>query len=191
MEVAYKYARALVRVASEKDKLETVEGQLKALKELMEEAPEFQSMLVSPTMDKEKKKEIIGKALAGKVEEELLSFISLLIDKDRQDGLAGIVSLAIELAGRERNIVKAYVYTVERLDRDEKALLAEKLSKVLDKEVVIENHIDKDLLGGAVVKAGDLLFDGSIRGKLEGLRDMMNSALQNGIGVTGGNESEG
>lgn len=191
IEVAYKYARALVRTASDKDKLEAVEGQLKALKEIMEKAPEFQSMLASPTMDKDKKKEITGKVFADKGEEELLSFISLLIDKDRQDRLTDIVNLAIELAGRERNIIRAYVYTVEKLGGDEEALLAEKLSKVLNKKVVIENRIDRDLLGGAVVKVGDLLLDGSIKGKLDVLKDMMNSALQNGIGVIGANESEG
>jgi F-type H+-transporting ATPase subunit delta len=189
IEVDYKYARALIDIATEKEDIEDFQRQINDIRDIIKETPEFGTFLTSPNIDRDKKKRIISKIFSGAVEEDLLNFIFLLIDKDRQDRLNEIMELFIKLGDRERNIAKAHVYTLDRLEDESTELLQQRLSNVLGKNVVIENYVDNSILGGILVKVGDIMFDGSLRGKLEALRNRMENTSVKGIGVTGVDES--
>jgi F-type H+-transporting ATPase subunit delta len=71
--------------------------------------------------------------------------------------------------------VDVQVVSAQPLDSDQQKLLAEALSKKLEREVNMQVSLDKDLLGGAVIRAGDTVIDGSIRGRLTKLAESFNS----------------
>ncbi len=174
--VDLKYARALLEAAREKGKIEILQSQSGELLKLLEETEDLEVLLNSPQISTSRKKEFIQNLIGGELEGELLNFILLLIDRERQGRLQDILRLFIRLGDRERNIVKARVYTVELLEEKEKDMLRENLSRALNKTVIIENRIDRGILGGIKVKAGNVLLDGSLQGRLDELKQHMKKA---------------
>jgi F-type H+-transporting ATPase subunit delta len=77
-------------------------------------------------------------------------------------------------ANRER-AVDVEVISAQALDKKQQKMLSEALSKTLDRKVNMQVSLDKSLLGGAVIRAGDTVIDGSIRGRLTKLAESFNS----------------
>ncbi len=179
------YARALLAVARNKNKLDVFQSQMSMLAEVLEGTSQLWAVLVSPGITRKAKKRIVNRVFTGKLDRELLSFIMLVIDKKRENRLADISRAFIALAERERNIVRVIAVTAEALDGDEKKLLRDRLSQTFGVTAKLENRIDKSILGGIVIKLDDLLLDGSLRGRLEAVRDSIYNAAACRIGVKG------
>lgn len=176
----YKYARGLLDVAKEAGKLEAFQEQLAFILDVLEQAPDMERFLESPKISPSYKKEFISSVFSRELDQEIMNFIFLLIDRNRQGRLKEIARVFIELGNRERNIVKAFAYTTEPLDQDEKELVKQNLSRMLNKTVLIENVIDRDILGGIKVMAGDRMLDGSLKNKLHHIRKLMEGAKLEG-----------
>lgn len=184
-EVDYRYARALLIAAGDKNKLDIFRNQMSMLAESLKGTPELGAVLISPGITRQAKKRIVNRVFSEKLDRELLSFIMLVIDKKRENRLADISRAFIALAERERNIVRVLVVTAEALDGNEKKLLRDRLSQTFGVTAKLENRIDKSILGGIVIKLDDLLLDGSLRGRLEAVRDSIYNAAACRIGVKG------
>lgn len=97
------------------------------------------------------------------------NFISLLVQNDRVEALPDIQQLFTALVAKAKAEVNAEVITAMPLTDDQRSAIASALETRLGLKVNLEETVDADLKGGAVIKAGDLVIDGSAKGRLEKL----------------------
>lgn len=167
--VARRYALALFQLVKEQGLIDTVEEELRVVKEVFFVNEDFRAVLESPKISREKKKEILSSAFAS-VNPLVLNTLMLLADRHRENEIMDVAIEFSELANEARGIEAANVYSVRPLTDDERTALSVSFAKKIGKKSLqIENIVDSDLLGGIKVRIGNRIFDGSLRGKLDRL----------------------
>jgi F-type H+-transporting ATPase subunit delta len=167
--VAKRYALALFQLSKENNLLDQMEEELRVVKNVVTSSKDLNSVLKSPKVTIEKKKEIVKGSFA-KFNPLVLNTLMILIDRHREDQIAEVVDRFVDLANEERGIAEAKVYSIRPLtDEETKALSATFAAKVGKKSLRIENIVDTDILGGIKLRIGNRIFDGSLRGKLDRL----------------------
>lgn len=102
------------------------------------------------------------------------NFIAALAENKRLPLLPQISEQFEELKSQQQQVVDVAVTSAYELNESQQQMLASKLSETLKQEVQMHTEVDKDLLGGVLIRAGDLVIDGSVRGKLAKLAEVMN-----------------
>jgi len=167
--IANRYARALFQVASEQNQLDTVESELRVVKEVFQTNAGLASVLASPKVPLEKKKELLTQAFAS-ASPYVLNTLMLLVDRHRIGLTTEVADQFIELVNDTKGVAEATVYSVTPLtDAQKEALSLAFAPKVGKKALDIENITDSNLLGGVKLRVGNRIFDGSLRGKLDRL----------------------
>ncbi|MHC0036516.1 F0F1 ATP synthase subunit delta [Pseudoneobacillus sp. C159] len=167
--VAKRYALALFQISKEQNLLDQMEEELRVVKDVITGSGDLKAVLKSPKVSKEAKKTIVKDAFS-KVNPFVQNTLLILIDRHREDQIAGMADYFIGLANEERGIAEAKVYSVRPLtDNEKEALSATFAVKVGKKSLKIENIVDTNLLGGLKLRIGNRIFDGSLRGKLDRL----------------------
>lgn len=168
-QVAKRYALALFQIAREQKLLDKVEEELRVVKEVLYLNEDLKSVLKSPKLSKETKKQILKTSFSS-LDKNLFNTLMLLIDRHRQDEIIPMAEAFIELANDERGVEVADVYSIRPLSDEERAGLSSSFAeKVGKKSLQIENIVDSNLLGGIKIRIGNRIFDGSLRGKLDRL----------------------
>ena len=167
--VARRYALALFQLAGEQQLIDTVEEELRVVKEVFFVNKDLTAVLESPKVSREKKKTILSSAFAS-VNPLVLNTLMLLVDRHRENEIMDVANEFSELANEERGIEAANVYSVRPLSDEERTALSVSFAKKIGKKSLqIENIVESDLLGGIKVRIGNRIFDGSLRGKLDRL----------------------
>ncbi|MBM4761532.1 F0F1 ATP synthase subunit delta [Bacillus sp. B15-48] len=168
-QVAKRYATALFQVASEQSLLNTVEEELRVVKEVFNTNPGLIKTLKAPKLSKEKKRELLQTAFAS-ASVYVKNLLFLLADRHREEIIPQVADYFIELANAEKGIADAKVYSVQPLtDGQKEALSLAFAPKVGKKALQVENITDSNLLGGVKLRIGNRIYDGSLRGKLDRL----------------------
>ncbi len=175
--VARVYAQSLLELAEAaggEEKIAETGEQLQALLEIVRAEPAFAEFLRSPIVKRSSRSESLKRVLDGQVSDLLLRFILVLNDKGRLGRLSDIAAAFDEMLNERFGRIEVDVFTVEgRLDDAQMSLLADKVRSRLGKEPVFHQYSDPSLLGGLVLRVGDQLIDGSVRGRLRGLRESL------------------
>jgi F-type H+-transporting ATPase subunit delta len=167
--VAKRYALALFELAKDHNQLESIEEELRVVKQVFAETAELKLILSSPKLSINKKKEIVKEAFSGS-SLYVLHTLMLLIDRGRISEVQDVAGAFIEMANDARGVAEATVYSVRPLTNAEKEEVSSSFAKQVGKKsLLIENKIDPELLGGLRVRIGNRIFDGSLRGKLNRL----------------------
>lgn len=164
--VAKRYAKALFEVARDQGQLSEIETELQHIQQIMDDHPEFVKFLNHPKVAKEQKIEQLKAIFQDHVSTTMIQFMQLLIQRNREEHLADIVTRYIKFANVERGLEDATVTSIQPLTDEEKQSLAEHFGKLIRKKIRIHNEVDPEILGGLIVKIGDRLYDGSVSGKL-------------------------
>lgn len=175
--VGRRYAQALFEIANEKDKLDIIEEDLKAVSDVFEQEKDLQKILYHPQVTAGVKKEIINNIFEGKISDEVKNFLNLLIDKHREAYLDEVVSEFIKITNTARNIVDAEVISAIELDEGYKKEVAKVLNRLAGKDVKPKYKVDSSLLGGMVIRIGDKVIDGSVKNNLRTLRQHLVSKI--------------
>lgn len=169
--VAQNYAEALFELASRSGQLERYGALIDAVARAFASAPELQAVLVSPRVAKSLKRDLVGRAIgATGAPAEFVRYLQAIVTRGRQAELGEIAKLYGDLVDRQFNRVRASVTMARTPDPALVQSMTETLGKVLGKSVVLNVALDPEVLGGAVVKVGDRVYDGSVRRKLTRLR---------------------
>lgn len=169
--VGKRYAKALFELAREREEIDKVEAELGALHVLLEgEARDF---FGHPSIGIELKLDVLNKALEGKVSETLLGTLRLMLERRRHEAIEAMTAQYVRLANDARGRATAIVYTPKPLTETEQQQVAAHFGKLTGKQIKIENEIRPELLGGLQVRIGDRLYDGSLSGKLNGLKKLL------------------
>lgn len=168
---AHRYAKALFGLAKDEHRHREVRNEIETLASLFQESRELRDALLTPLHPANERKAALGE-IAGRVSASPLvrNFVSYLIDQRRLIDFAGIVEAYAELADQAEGMLTAQVVAASAMDDRRKDRLRRALSERTGQEVRLEIEIDPELIGGAVAKVGDLVFDGSLRTQLTQLR---------------------
>jgi len=177
MSVFSRYARAFADVVVEK-KLDPrkAEDELAAFVRIAESAPDLRTVWENPSVDARQKRAVLDQIIARIGGSRLLrNFIAVLIDHRRVAALPEIArQFEIELNERF-GLADAEVTSARELSDPEKRALEARVGQVTGRKVRARYRTDAKVLGGAVVKVGSTIYDGSIRGQLEKLKEALSS----------------
>lgn len=167
--IARNYAEALFELGEKSGRTEQYAGLLEAIAGAIDSSPRAQMVLMSPKVTKAKKGELLAKSLPGAPGEFVL-FLQAVVNRGRQLLLGLIADEYRGLLDTKFNRVRAGVTVAREPDQALKDAVTAALSKSLGKDVVATFAVDADILGGAVVRVGDRVLDGSVRRRLAHLR---------------------
>lgn len=168
--IAARYAKPILELAEEKKLLDQVKSDMESFVALCKENRDFSLMLKSPIIPHLKKAEILKKIFTGKYNTLTLQAFDLMTRKNRENVLESVATEFLALYNKEKGISKISVTTTFTLDAGLKKSF-EKLAKdMTGNSPLIHEKIDKEILGGFIMKFEDKQIDDSIRGKLNELK---------------------
>ena len=170
LRIANRYAEALLVAADELHILKNVSDDLTLIQRIMKESREFQLFLKSPVIKKEKKLAVCKATFESSVQPLTFQFLSLLIEKEREDVLPSIIEAFFKQQDEILGIVHVRVRTAAELSQQQTAQLKQRFEAYSQKKVLIDQSVDTQLIGGFVARIGDTVFDGSVRQQLKLLR---------------------
>jgi F-type H+-transporting ATPase subunit delta len=172
--IARPYAKAAFQFALEQKALDQWSTMLAFVAAVTSDA-QMRVVLQNPSMTSEQKAEAIISIDAEKLDAQGKNFIFLLAENNRLELLPAISQLFELLKAEQEKTIEVTVTTAYDLVSDEADKLAQSLKARLGREVQISSEMDKSLIGGLVIRAGDMVIDGSVRGKLAKLGESLNS----------------
>lgn len=169
-----RYAKALVGLAVEQNKIETFATELERVEQAFSVQPELKSVLINPTYSIKKKKVLLTE-VAGYLDlsEDIRKFLGLLLEKDRLEVYSQILVSYRKLADESSDIERAQLASAKRLTKDQKELIKAELEKLTGKKVDLEVKVDPSLLGGIKTEIGGRVVDGSLQTQLKRMEDTL------------------
>tara|TARA_B100001057_G_scaffold465840_1_gene522341 strand:+ start:536 stop:1096 length:561 start_codon:yes stop_codon:yes gene_type:complete len=169
--VALRYAKSLISLALERQILEQIKDDMQTVRSVCDKNRDFRNILKSPIVKSDKKTAILNEIFSKELSELSLAFINKIISKKRESILSAIAENFIELYNEHKNIVIASVTTATKITEEIRSqMLAELESIVGDASVQVEESLDENLIGGFVLRVGDLEFNASVSNKLQKLK---------------------
>jgi len=148
--------------------------ELRALVDIFDQYGELNQLLGAPLLSSREKVALISRALSGNVSRQLEGLVVTMARHDRLNLLRPAANQMRRLLDLREGKIEVTVTTVDAMDSDQRQALVASLSQALHRDVILKEQLDEDLLGGAVVRVGDKVFDASIRAEIDKLqRDLL------------------
>lgn len=161
------YGGALFELAVEEGREDEFLAEITQLKELLKENPDFGKLMDHPKILKEDKLKVLEEVFKGRISEELLGFLYLIVSKDRYSEIDSILNYFIDEVKSLKGIGIAYVTTAIDLSEVKKKEVEERLLATTSfKKMEMHYQVDEDLIGGMVIRIGDRVVDSSVKNKL-------------------------
>ncbi len=176
--IALRYAHAFASVvASQKLDAEAAQRQLRDFRETLKGSRELQEVLADPAIAREQKLKVLD-AIAGKIGmvSQVRNFIAVIMDHDRLGDLGEILDEYHAVADEGAGLSEAEIVSARALNEEDRIALESQVAKLAGGRVRATYREDPSLLGGAVVRIGSKVYDGSIRAQLERLKQRLVSA---------------
>lgn len=171
--IAERYAKALLRAAQAEDALDAVGVQAQALAQALAGAEAAQRFLSDPVALASDKLKVVESAFEGGLHPLVRAFLEAVLQQKRERFLPGILAAFNAYLDEAQGRVKASLGTARVLPAGERQLLEQGLSLRLGRQVSLVPYTDKALLGGAVLRLGDTIYDASLLGRLKKLGQLM------------------
>jgi F-type H+-transporting ATPase subunit delta len=172
--IARRYARALFAIGLEKGEkeLQAYAKDLSQLAELLNKSPELSRIFKNPIFTAEEKKGGIRSVLDKMEPNQVIrDFCFLLADKDRLAYLTEIEDHFRVLLDKEQGVMRGEIITAVTLAKAKKENIKKKLEEQLEQSLVLNHRVDKNILGGLVLKVGDKVYDASLKAQLNMLKE--------------------
>ena len=166
----FRYANALIILAKDDQEVIYFKDVLKEYLSFFNENQDIKNYLESYFVKNEEKYAILDQLLSQR-SENLLNFYKVLVKNHRFYELDKITHEYIKLANERVGILEGNVYSVTPLEKDKILRIEEALSKKMNAKVELTNHIDESILGGVKVVIHDHVYDGSLLGKVESMKE--------------------
>lgn len=173
-EISKEYAQALFSLAQETQSEDAIGEGMKLVAGLVRENPEILDFLAAPNIPKKERTGALEKALAGNVPEFVLSFAQLLCENGHIRSLERCAMEYEELWNDARGLSTARVVSAVKLTEEEQRRLRERLSAKTGRDVRLVCSVDESLIGGLVVTLDGKVMDGSLKHRLNEVREVMN-----------------
>jgi F-type H+-transporting ATPase subunit delta len=172
--IAGVYAKALVDTVEKSGQTASVVEEFDAvMSEVVDRNPKFEAVMASALISPEEKAGAIDRVLGGRVSPVLVNFLKVVAHHNRLDCLRAIHCETHAMIDRLRNRIPVRLTTAEPLDPAAFEHIAESMRTMLGGEPIFQQETDPRLIGGAVVRVGDTVYDGSVANQLQILRQQM------------------
>jgi F-type H+-transporting ATPase subunit delta len=164
------YARSLLAIGQQSGQVPELLGQLDSFTAALAKLPSFRALLESPRVSFDEKTRLIDRALGNKATPHFRNFVKVLARHDRVSCLPAVWTAAKNLDNEYRGRVGVILITAEPIDDDVRTYAVTSLTKTLGKEIELNSRVDPSILGGAIVRVGDTVYDGSAKNQLRRAR---------------------
>ena len=168
--VARNYAETLFELARRNESIQEYGDALGMVAGLLEDDSRFRTFVETPRIDDENKKDVIRKVFRDKAPKQVINFVLITIDKRRQTLLREISAEYLLLLDDHLGREHVEVTVARPLDDTTANVVSEQLSKMLGRQAIPHIRVKPEILGGLVVRTGDMIYDRSVRRRLEDLR---------------------
>ena len=169
---ARRYAEAAFQLAARDNALDAYADGLDVAASVAGQG-EALEVLRNPARPLKQRTDLVDALLGGRVPEPVLKLVGLLVERGRIDRLPAVASDYRRMLDDERGVVQAVAKTAMPLSSDETAALQKKVASMTGRTVALKVEVDESLIGGITVRVGDTLYDASVRGRLERLRERL------------------
>jgi len=167
------YAAALFEVAKAEGSLDTVEDELFRVARTIEASDDLRTTLSDPSIPVDRRVSVVESLLGNRASPITTALIEFVVAAGRARYLPEIIDKLVEKAAAERSQAVGEVRTAYPIDDERREKLAAALSRATGKQVSLKVVVDQSVLGGVVAKVGDTVIDGTIRHRLEQLRETL------------------
>ena len=167
------YARALFEMAQPEGVVSRVEEELFRLRELLKKNPDLLEFLKDPNIQREGKRKALSDLFQGRVHPLVLNLLITLSDQDRAGRVLNVIEEFSAQAANATEKVSGEVTTAIPLDDATLGRVATELSRITGKSVQLFQKVDPAILGGAIIKVGEQIIDGSLRRKLNQIKERL------------------
>lgn len=169
--IAVRYAKALFLTASEREIVDVVGEDIRRITALMVESPDFIIFLQSSAIKKSKKVELFRQILEPHVHELTLRFVLLVAENRREIYLPDICRDYIQIMREKMNIMPVVVTTAVGLSPEVLDSIRKDLGSKTGKTIELTEKVKPEIIGGLVLRLGDLQFDGSVANQLRKVKE--------------------
>ena len=172
--VSKRYARALLSLGMEDGRYQEYGKELKAFADIYESHGELKQAITNPAFRLDERTQIL-KALLARIgpSQTVQNFLNLLLDKRRISVVGQISAFYGQLTDEVSNVVGAEVVVPRPLAGEAETRLAKALERMTSKKIRMNVRQDQSIVGGIVVKIGDLVVDGSVRAQVQGIKESL------------------
>jgi len=172
VKAARRYAKALLELAVELEKLDKVLEDVKFVNATLEDSRDLVLMFKSPIIKEDDKRAILHSVFDDHLNEITLRFLDLLVKKEREDLVDQIFAAFFDAYNDYVGIINVSVYSSDSLTSEQESELKDALEERTGKTIKLSKQIDESLKGGIAVRIEDTVIDGTIKHKIEQLEDL-------------------
>ena len=167
--VSRKYSEALFLVGEEKSSIDKFEKEVTELSDVFKMNKDIMTSLCHPQLPLQSKVQIVTDLFGDKVSKEVVALLKVVLRKSRQEFLPEIFEAFIEKCKEDKNVSTAVIISAEKLAQKYIDEIKKDLEKKTTKKIEIEERIDDRLIGGVKIMVDNILYDGSIDGKIKNI----------------------
>lgn len=177
--VSKTYGDALFELAMEEQSMDVMAEEAKVILEAFSENSDLAKLLNHPKIVKEEKITVVENIFKGRASDHMVGFLTLIVEKDRHNELEAIIQYFLNRVREEKNIGVAYVTSAVSLQDSQKEQIRQKLLQTMKyEEFEMIYKVDKNLIGGLIIRVGDRVVDSSIRSRIDNLsKELANISL--------------
>ena len=168
--IARNYAEALFELGERHEGVEAYGEGVEIVAALIDENDDFRRFLETPRIALEQKKAVVRSAFADRLPARLVNFVLITLDKRRQRLLRSIAREYRSLMDEHFNRVHVEVTLAREMDEQSITEIGERLTAALGKTAIPHVRVKPGILGGAIFRTGDTIYDGSLGRRLDGMR---------------------
>lgn len=165
--ISKRYATSLLEAGLELDKTEKFYDELKSISQVLESEEKLQEILRHPKITKDEKKSLISSVFEGRLSQEILNFLYIIIDKRRERHLLEIIEEYRILFNEYKGIIDVVAITAVPMEKKSREKLKLVLENKLNKKIQLSNEIDNSIIGGVLLKMGDRIIDSTLTSQLK------------------------
>ncbi|MFZ0042926.1 MAG: ATP synthase F1 subunit delta [Solirubrobacteraceae bacterium] len=168
-EIGQVYARALFEVATERDELDEIHDELGAFADAMHENRDLAVFFFSPYFSVQEKKDGLERTVTD-ASPAFANFLQALIERHRMPAIFRIRTEFDGLWEDEHKLLPVQITSAVELDKKTVNDLGDRIGEQVDRKIELSAEVDPDILGGIVLRVGNVILDASIKSRLEQLR---------------------
>lgn len=173
--VSVAYATSLLQLAESRDQMQPIADEVGALQQVLEENPTFARFLADPGVDRDERSGVVERTFSS-ASPLMQNFLKLLDRKNRLGKLPQVLSAFETLMDEKLGKVEVNITVAEKLDDAQLEQVRQRVSRKLNKDAVVHQFVDPDILGGMVIRVQDQVIDASVRSKLDAMQRRLRQA---------------
>lgn len=174
--LAATYAQALLDLANQQNNAIGIGAELKDLAQILDAEPNFRLFLADPAISKNQRDASVRRIFQGRVSNLVMNFLGVMNLHHRLGMLDQVVTAYMELLDQQLGNVEVDVTSASQLAPDEAEQVRQRVGQALGKNAIMHQYTDDAIIGGLVIRVGDLVIDASVRQQLLSMKQQLLSA---------------